>query len=66
MLVLKRKVGESIVIPESSVTVTIVAIQGGAVRLGITAPPQVEVHRQEVWQRIEDLAESRELVPPKG
>lgn len=66
MLVLSRKVGESIVIPGASVTVTIVAIHGGAVRLGIAAPPDVEVHREEVWQRVGPENRTRQLVPPKG
>lgn len=51
MLVLMRKEGETIAIG-NDITVTIVSIQGGQVRVGINAPRDVEVHREEVWQRI--------------
>ena len=53
MLVLSRKVGESIVLPECGVTVTVVAVQGDKVRLGFTAPSSVTIHREEIWQRIQ-------------
>jgi carbon storage regulator len=53
MLVLSRKVGERIVIPEYRLAITIVAIEGNKVRLGISAPPEVAVHREEVWRQIE-------------
>jgi carbon storage regulator CsrA len=52
MLVLTRKVGESVVLPDCGVTVTVVAIQGDRVRLGFRAPDSVTVHREEVWQRL--------------
>lgn len=52
MLVLSRKTNEKIVVPEYGLTITVVAIQNNKVRLGITAPPQTEVHREEIWQRI--------------
>lgn len=53
MLVLSRKVGESVVLPEHGVTVTVVAVQGDKVRLGFAAPPSVTIHREEVWQRLQ-------------
>ncbi len=53
MLVLSRKVGESVVMPECGVTVTVVAVQGDKVRLGFAAPPAVIIHREEVWQRLQ-------------
>lgn len=52
MLVLSRKKGEEIVI-EGGIVVTVVSIRGDKVRLGITAPRGVEVHRKEVKERIE-------------
>jgi carbon storage regulator len=52
MLVLTRKVGEQIVVPQYQLTVTVVGITGNRVRLGISAPHDVVVHRQEVQQRI--------------
>jgi carbon storage regulator len=50
MLVLTRQVGEEIVI-NGNVRVSIVAVKGGKVRLGITAPPEVPVDRKEVHDR---------------
>ncbi len=50
MLVLTRRIGEQIVIDEE-ITVTVVAIRGVKVRLGISAPPSVRVDRSEVHER---------------
>ena len=52
MLVLTRKVGEQIVVPRCQLTVTILGITGSRVRLGVAAPLDVAVHRQEVEKRI--------------
>lgn len=52
MLVLSRQCDESIVIGDN-VVVTIVDIRGGKVRLGIQAPGEVAVHRQEVFEAIQ-------------
>ena len=52
MLVLSRKPGESIVIG-NDITVTVVAVEGGRVKLGFNAPREVPIHRTEVYQRIE-------------
>ncbi|MDA0747011.1 MAG: carbon storage regulator CsrA [bacterium] len=57
MLVLTRKLGESIVIG-NNVRVTILEMQGKQIRLGIDALPEVSVHRGEVYERIE--AENRQ------
>ncbi len=51
MLVLSRKKNESIVI-NNDVTVTVIEIRGDKVRLGIVAPKEVSVHRQEVYEAI--------------
>lgn len=51
MLVLSRKCNEQIVIGDD-IVVTVVAIRGGTVRIGIEAPPHVTVHRQEVFEAI--------------
>ena len=50
MLVLTRRIGEQIVI-DKNIRITVVAVQGNKVRLGIAAPPDVLVDRQEVSQR---------------
>jgi carbon storage regulator len=54
MLVLSRKVGERIVIPECNLGITVVAIEGNKVRLGLSAPPEIAVYREEVWFQIEE------------
>jgi carbon storage regulator len=51
MLVLSRKRGERIVIPGCSVTLTVVAVEGNRVRLGVAAPPEVAVVREELVRR---------------
>ncbi|MBI3409665.1 MAG: carbon storage regulator [Planctomycetes bacterium] len=56
MLVLTRKIGEEIII-DGSIRVTITAIQGNKVRLGISAPPEVRIDRAEVHQRMMEFVE---------
>ena len=53
MLVLSRRRDESIMIGEE-ITITIVDIRGDKVRLGIDAPPSISVHREEVYQAIQN------------
>ena len=55
MLVLTRKVGESILIG-GSIRVTVTAIDGNKIRLGIEAPPEVRVDREEVARRLREFA----------
>jgi carbon storage regulator len=50
MLVLTRKLGEQIIIGED-ISITVVAVQGDRVRLGITAPKETRVDRQEIHER---------------
>lgn len=57
MLVLSRKKNESIVI-NNDITVTVVEIRGDKVRLGIVAPKEVPVHRQEVFDAIHGKPDS--------
>jgi carbon storage regulator len=51
VLILTRRVGESVKIGDA-VTVTVLGVKGGQVRLGFSAPPNVAVHREEVYERI--------------
>lgn len=51
MLILTRRVGESVVIGED-VTVTVLGVKGNQVRIGINAPKNVAVHREEIFERI--------------
>jgi len=52
MLILTRKVNESLKVGDD-VTVTVLGIKGGQIRIGISAPMSVAVHRQEVFERIQ-------------
>jgi carbon storage regulator len=52
MLVLSRKLGERIMVPSCDMSITVVAIEGNTVRLGITAPSDVGIYREELWQRV--------------
>ena len=67
MLILSRKVGESIVI-DGRITVKIMRLDGDLVKVGIEAPAEVPVHRQEVYEEIqkvnrEALSSTRPAVP---
>jgi carbon storage regulator len=61
MLILTRRVGESLKIGEH-VTVTVLGIRGNQVRVGIAAPKSVAVHREEIFERIK--AEEAAAAPP--
>jgi carbon storage regulator CsrA len=52
MLVLTRRIGESLIIADE-VTVTVLGVTGNQIRLGINAPKSVSVHREEIYQRIQ-------------
>jgi carbon storage regulator len=60
MLVLTRRLDESIVI-EGGIRITVLGVKGGQVRLGISAPPDVRVDRQEVHERIASFDEPSRL-----
>ena len=49
MLVLSMRLGQKLVIPAENITLTVLEIRGGRVRLGISAPADTSVHRLEVW-----------------
>ena len=52
MLILTRKVGEALMVGDD-VTVTVMAVHGNQVRIGINAPMDVAVHREEVYERVQ-------------
>ncbi len=52
MLILTRRVGETLMVGDE-VTVTVLAVKGNQVRIGVNAPKEVSVHREEIYQRIQ-------------
>ncbi len=52
MLILTRRVGESLMVGDD-VTITVLGVKGNQVRIGVNAPKDVGVHREEIYQRIQ-------------
>jgi len=61
MLILTRRIGETLNIGDE-VRVTVLGVKGNQVRIGVTAPKDVPVHREEIYDRIKKEEESGKVV----
>ena len=66
MLILTRRVGETLMIGDE-VTVTVLGVKGNQVRIGVNAPKDIAVHREEIYERIkrEQEGAAHNAVPPQ-
>lgn len=62
MLILTRREGETLMIGED-VTVTVLGVKGNQVRIGIEAPKNVEVHREEIYARVQSERNGKDQSP---
>jgi len=65
MLILTRRVGETVVIGDD-VTVTVLGVKGNQVRLGVNAPKEITVHREEIFERIKREQADEETEGPRA
>lgn len=59
MLILTRRVGESLMVGDE-ITVTVLGVKGNQVRIGVNAPRDVAVHREEIYSRIQEGDDRKE------
>lgn len=57
MLILTRRIGETLMIGDD-VTVTVLGVKGNQIRLGVNAPKEIAVHREEIYERVKSEKES--------
>ena len=65
MLILTRRVGETVVIGDD-VTVTVLGVKGNQVRVGVNAAKEITVHREEIFERIKREQADGEAIPPRA
>ncbi|KDN10019.1 MAG: carbon storage regulator CsrA [Gilliamella sp.] len=62
MLILTRRVGETLIIGDD-VVITILGVKGNQVRVGINAPKEVSIHREEIYNKIHQPQEANDEIP---
>ena len=65
MLILTRRVGETLVIGDD-ITVTVLGVKGNQARLGVNAPTEIAVHREEIFNRIKREQADGESIRPRA
>ncbi len=65
MLILTRRVGETLMIGDD-VTVTVLGVKGNQVRIGVNAPRDVAVHREEIYERIKSEQRQQQQASASG
>jgi carbon storage regulator len=65
MLILTRKVGERLMIGDD-IAVTVLSVKGNQVRVGVQAPTSIAVHREEIYDRIQNERNGQKVVSARG
>ena len=65
MLILTRRIGETLMVGDE-VSITVLGVKGNQVRIGVDAPKEIAVHREEIWQRIQNEKQSNTETEPNG
>ncbi len=63
MLILTRRAGETVMVG-SDVTITVLGVKGNQVRIGINAPKDIAVHREEIYERIQNEKRAKDAEAP--